>query len=291
MMKLSIRARIALLSSVLLVPAAPALAQGTLERIADRGEFRIGYDPDGRPLSYVEDGEPAGYSVDLCRRIAAGVREHLDLPDMKVTYIPVTLDERFDAIVDGDIDIECGSTTITLGRQERVDFTLMTFVTGGTVLSMQSDRISTLEDLAGKRVGVIRGTTTQDALQRHLSERRIDAIVVHVADGADGLTKLQAGEIDGYASDQVVLIGDALKVLEANPRISFSFADELFSYEPYGLMVQRNDADFRLVANRVIAQMYRNGQFARLYQNWIGSIGAQPSEMLGAMYQVNALPD
>jgi ABC-type amino acid transport substrate-binding protein len=267
------------------------MAQGTLERIKARNEFRIGYDPDARPLSFEQNGQPAGYSVDLCQRIAVGVREHLQLRDMKVTYVPITLDTRFDAIVKGDIDIECASTTMTLGRLERVDFTLMTFVTGGTILSMASNRVATLDDLGGKRVAVIGGTTTEDALEAYLSEKLIDARVVDVDDAGEGLSQLQAGDVDAYASDQVVLIGDALKVLDANPNVRFSFADDLFSFEPYALMVRRDDADFRLVANRVLAQMFRSGQFAQLYQKWIGTIGLKPSPMLAAMYQVQALPE
>jgi ABC-type amino acid transport substrate-binding protein len=278
------------LLAIVLTPGV-LMAQGTLERIAKRGEFRIGYDPDARPLSYVENGKPAGYSVDICQRIAVGVRELLKLPDMKVTYVPINLDNRFDAVVKGDIDIECGSTTITLGRQERVDFTLMTFVTGGTVLSNAKDRIAKMDDLKGKRVAVIRGTTTESALEAHLAEKLIDARVVKVADANEGMAKLQSGEVDAYASDQIVLMGDAIKVLAANKKANFSFADELFSYEPYGLMVRRNDADFRLVANRVIAQMFRSGQFAQVYQEWIGSNGAKPSTMLIAMYKVQALSE
>jgi ABC-type amino acid transport substrate-binding protein len=268
------------------------MAQGTLERIAKRGEFRIGYDPDARPLSFLQDGKPAGYSVDICQRIAVGVREHLNLPDMKVMYVAINLDNRFDAIVKGDIDIECGSTTITLGRQEQVDFTLMTFVTGGTLLSRGGqDRIATMDQLKGKSVAVIRGTTTESALEAHLKKNLIDARVIKVADANEGMAKLLSKDVDAYASDQVVLIGDALKVLDTNKNASFSFADETFSYEPYGLMVRRNDADFRLVANRVIAQMFRSGQFAQVFQQWIGSNGVKPSSMLIAMYQVQGLSE
>ncbi len=278
------------LLAIVLSPGA-LMAQGTLERIAKRGEFRIGYDPDARPLSFVENGKPVGYSVDFCERIAVGVREHLKLPDMKVTYVPTNLDNRFDAVVKGDIDIECASTTVTLGRQERVDFTLMTFVTGGTVLSRAKDRISTMDGLKGKRVAVIRGTTTETALEAHLSKNLIDARVVKVADADEGMAKLTSGDVAAYASDQVVLIGDAMKVLATNKDASFSFADELFSYEPYSFMVRRDDADFRLVANRVIAQIFRSGQFAQIYQKYIGTNGIKPSSMLIAMYQVQALSE
>jgi len=115
--------------------------------------------------------------------------------------------------------------------------------------------------------------------------------VVNVADADDGLAKLQGGDIDAYASDQVVLIGDVTKALAANTKVDVSFADELFSYEPYALMVRRDDAEFRLVANRVISQLFRSGQFAQLYQEWIGSNGLRPSPLLLAMYQVNALSE
>jgi len=267
------------------------MAQGTLERIVERGEFRIGYNPDSRPLSFVENGEPAGYSVDICRRIAIAVRSHLNRRDLKVTYVPVSLAERFDAIANGDIDIECGSTTMTLGRMERVDFTLMTFVTGATLLSRGDARVADIDDLAGGRVAVIADTTTETALRAQLSENRINARVVEVDDSADGLQQLMDGDVDAYASDQVVLIGDALKILDENPRANFSFADELFSYEPYALMIQRNDADFRLVANRAIAQILRSGQYAQLFQKWIGSVGIEPSPMLLAIYQAQALSE
>ena len=275
---------------IALVPAA-SLVAGTLEDITERNEFRIGYRTDARPLSFQEDGEARGYSVDFCRRIAGAVREHLDLPDMKITYVPVTSDNRFDAVVDGDIDIECGATTVTLGRLERVDFTLMTFVTGGTVLSIAGNRVANMEDLAGKRVAVVRGTTTADALDAHLKENLIDARVVTVADRNEGMSKLRSGDVDGFASDQIVLVGVALEAIDADEDVSFSFSDELFSYEPYALMVRRDDADFRLVVNRAIAQMFRSGQFAQVYQTWIGNAGVQPSPMLIAMYQMQSLAE
>jgi len=284
-------ARMVLVAGIALLAGTSAMAQGTLERIAERGEFRIGYNPDSRPLSFVDNGEPAGYSVDICRRIALAVRNHLDRPDLKVTYVPVSLAERFDAVANGEIDIECGSTTMTLGRMERVDFTLMTFVTGATLLSRGDARVANIDDLAGGRVAVIADTTTQTALRAQLSENRIDARVVEVADSAAGLRQLMEGDVDAYASDQVVLIGDVLKILDENPRANFSFADELFSYEPYALMIRRNDADFRLVADRAIAQILRSGQYAQLFQKWIGSVGIEPSPMLLAIYQAQALSE
>jgi ABC-type amino acid transport substrate-binding protein len=281
----------AALCGVLLFPGPAAQAQGTLERIAERGEFRIGYLTDARPLSFEENGQATGYSVDICRRIATAVREHLKMPDMRVSYVPITLASRFDAIMDGDIDIECGSSTITLGRQEQVDFTMMTFVTGGTLLSRSEARVGAIADLADKRVAVISGTTTETALRAHLSENQIDARVVGVENSEDGMARLLDGRVDAYASDQIVLLGDALYAMDSDPDLSFSFADELFSYEPYALMVRRNDADFRLVANRAIAQLFRSGEYGLLYEIWIGSNGIVPPSLLVAMYQLHSLSE
>jgi ABC-type amino acid transport substrate-binding protein len=274
-----------------LLSSASAIAQGTLERIAERGELRIGYRTDARPLSFEEDGAAAGYSVDICRVIAVGVREHLKLPNLKVTYVPVSADGRFDAVVKGDIDIECGATTITMQRQERVDFTMMTFVTGGTILSKAESRVGATADLAGKRVAVMRGTSTANALAAYLTENAIDARVVMVDDREAGMARLQRGDVDALAGDQIVLLGDALAALERDDGANFSFADELFSYEPYGFMVPRNDADFRLVVNRAIAKMFRDGDQAQIYQNWVGSNGVKPSPMLIAMYLVQGLSE
>jgi ABC-type amino acid transport substrate-binding protein len=267
------------------------MAQGTLERIRERGELRIGYRADARPLSFEEEGKPAGYSIDLCRRIAAGVSEHLSLPGMKATYVKVTAENRFDAIASGDIDIECGATTITLGRLENVDFTLMTFVTGGSFLSKADARVGTTADLAGKRVAVMRDTSTATALQAFLTENRIDARVVQVETREAGMQRLQRGDVDAFAGDQIVLLGAALNVIEQDGDANFSFADELFSYEPYGFMVRRNDADFRLVVNRELAEIFRDGDQAPIYQQWIGTNGVKPSPMLIAMYLVQGLSE
>jgi ABC-type amino acid transport substrate-binding protein len=277
--------------AVALLAGASAMAQGTLDRIADRGELRIGFRTDARPLSFLEDGAAAGYSVDICRIVAAGVRDHLKLPGMKVTFVPVSGEDRFDAVVKGDIDIECGATTITMQRQERVDFTLMTFVTGGTILSRAENRVGTMAELAGKRVAVMRGTSTASGLEAYLKENAIDARVVLVDDREAGMNRLRRGDVDALAGDQIVLLGDALEALERDDSASFSFSDELFSYEPYAFMVPRNDADFRLVVNRALAKMFRDGQQARIYQNWVGNNGVKPSPMLVAMFLVQGLSE
>lgn len=280
------------LAALLILPGFSPLAEepeGTLEKIARTGEFLIGYRTDSSPLSYENaDGEPSGYSVDLCRRIAARVNAHFGNKDIKTRFVRITADERISAVVDGTIDIECGSTTISLSRQATVDFSLQTFVTGGSVLSLAASGIQTMSDLSGKKVGVARGTTTIDQLRNHLQENLIDAEIVIVADRSEGMKRLNGGGIDALASDQIVLIGQVIEAL--NPK-RYSLVSEIFSYEPYGFVVRRNDADFRLLVNRAISQLYRSGEQADIFYRWIGRIGISVPPILAAMYQLNTLPE
>ncbi len=266
-----------------------AESEGTLEKITRTGEFLVGYRTDASPLSYENaDGVPSGYSVDFCRRIAAGIKAHLGKSDVETKFIPVTSDERISAVVSGKIDIECGSTTITMSRMEQVDYTLPTFVTGGSVLTLAASGIKTLPDLSGKSVGVVKGTTTVEQIRNYLQEYLIDADVKIVGSRNEGMGQLNRGDIDAFASDQIVLIG---QIIEAPFPKRYWLMDETFSYEPYGFVVRRNDADFRLVTNKAISQLYRSGQHIDIFHKWIGRIGIRPPPMLVAMYQLNTLPE
>jgi ABC-type amino acid transport substrate-binding protein len=283
------------LTAPLLLPVVFALAlpdlapAGTLDQIKKSGEIRLGYRTDSLPLAFNDpSGQPSGYSVELCRRIAAAVKEKLQLSDLKITYVPLTSEDRVNAIASNKADIECGSTTMTLTREERVDFTLMTFVTGGSLLSLADSGVSTMADLAGKSVAVVSGTTTETALKSYLAKTLVDAKVVTVATREKAMKELDAKHVAAFASDQIVLNGQVL--LASEPR-KYALSHDLFSYEPYAFMVRRNDADFRLVANRAIAQIYRSGQIEQLYQRWLGQVGVKPSPVLAAMYVLQALPE
>ncbi|HUO67861.1 MAG TPA: amino acid ABC transporter substrate-binding protein [Gammaproteobacteria bacterium] len=279
-----------LVSALLLTYGSHArAADGTLAKIAKRGELRIGYDKDSEPMSFVDkDGSPAGYSVDLCRRIASAVKTELKREDLKVTYVAVDFDGDFRAMVKGDIDLECGSTTITLDRYKLIDFSVMTFVTGGSFVSRGTQPVNTVADLAGKSVAVIPGTTTETALKRQLKDGLIDAKIVSVKDHVEGMTKLDAGQVAALASDQMLLIGQLMK--SKNPK-NYALSNDLYSYEPYGLVVPKDDAAFRLVVNRALVQMYRNSQYVDIYGRWIGSFGIKPSPVLVSMFAIQQFSD
>ena len=280
---------VALATLLPILTSADAAAEGTLEKIARTGEFVIGYRTDSLPLSFRNgQGQPAGYSVDLCRRIGEGVQQHLADKDIKVKFVPVSSDERIAAVVDGTIDIECGSTTITLSRHEVVDFSLPTFVTGSSVVSLKSSGIQDTSDLAGKRVAVAKGTTTEKQIRAYLEENAIDTEIVVVGDRTEGWARLNSDNVDAMASDQIVLIG---LIMSSQDPTRYWLDSEILSYEPYAFVVRRNDADFRLVVNRALAEVYRSGDHADIYYQWIGKAGIEVPPIVATMYQLGALPE
>ena len=278
-------------AAALALGAGPAEAQdlqGTLKKIKDSGTITLGYREQSVPFSFKgNDGTPAGYSVDLCKSVATAVQQQLKLQKLDVKWVPVTVDTRMQAVVNGTIDLECGSTTNTLSRQEQVDFSNMTFVDGGSLLVKTTAKLTSFQDFAGKKIGVIPGTTTETALKATLQKALVNAQVMPVKDHREGLTGVENGTLDAYASDRVILIG--LGVTATDPS-QFAIADTYLSYEPYGLMLRRGDAAFRLAVNRALAQLYRSGEILQIYGRWFGKLG-KPGNLLVAMYALNALPE
>ena len=261
---------------------------GTLKKVADSGTLTVGYRENALPFSYTgSDGKPAGYSIDLCQEIAVAVQQELKLPNLAVRWVPVTPENRVDAVANGTIDIECGSTTASLSRQEKVDFTLMTFVDGASLLIAEGSGLKTIADLAGKRIGVAPGTTTERAVADFLRAQSITATIVPVKDHDEGLAALQTSKIEAYASDRTILVG---LVLQARGTSRYALISEDLSYEPYGFMVRRDDSAFRFLANRVLARTYRSGAIGAIYSKWFGALG-KPTPALVLMYALQGLPE
>ena len=279
-------------SLFLLAHAAPARAQsldGTLKKVKDSGALTLGYRESSPPFSFVgADKRPIGYSIDLCLQVAAAIEKRLGISNLKLNWVPVTPEGRIQAVAQGTVDIECGSTTASLSRQEQVDFSLQTFVDGGSLLTMASTSLRGVADLGGKKIAVAPGTTTEKSLAEFLKAEFINAQIVPVKDHAEGLAALEGGKVEAYASDRGILIGLALTA-GGDPK-RFSIGNMAFSYEPYGLMLRRNDAAFRLTVNRALAELYRSGKVGPLYGKWFGAFG-EPSLALQAMYKLNGLPE
>jgi len=267
--------------------ALAAEAPDPLKKIKATRTITLGYSETAVPFSFVgNDNRPQGYSVDLCKRIADGIQQQLGLAELKINWVKVDVATRIPATMKGTVDIECGSTTHTLSREEQVDFSNMTFVDGGSFISKARNKLATIKELAGRKISVIPGTTTEKVLKAALDQAQVSAEIIPVQTHAEGFSSLREDRVDAYASDRMILIGLALNAIDAQ---SYRLSDEMFSYEPYALMMRR-DADFRLAVNRELARLYRSGDILNLYARWYGPLG-EPSTLLKAMFFLNALPE
>jgi ABC-type amino acid transport substrate-binding protein len=273
-----------------LIVAGPALGQeldGTLKKIKDTGTFTLGYLETAPPFSFPgPDRRPVGYSIDLCTHVASAIQKQLGI-NLKLNWVAVTANNRIDMVAQGKVDLECGTTTASLSRQERVDFSLMTFVDGGGLLTTSDSKLGGVPDLAGKRIALIPGTTTETALDKFLKEQFVTIEKVAVKNHVEGRAALEKGAVEGFASDRGILIG--LAVTAKDPT-RFGLANLIFSYEPYGFMMRRNDANFRLAVNKALAGLYRSGDIVPIYDKWFSAFG-KPSQAIQAMYLLNGLPE
>jgi ABC-type amino acid transport substrate-binding protein len=282
--------RAALLVMLLLAPAlasAQAL-DGRLKKIKETKTVAIGYRSDAAPFSFVEQGkEPTGYSIELCRRVASAIGQQIGVEPIQIKWVPVTLQTRMEAVEKDQADMECGSTTATLSRMKNVNFSSFIFVDGTGLLVKADTPARQLSDLSGKKIGVIPGTTNEKALNEALSKGFIKATVVPLKTREEGLTQVEAGQIDAFASDKVLLM--ALGPKAKNPK-ALGLLPEDLSFEPYAITLPRNDDNFRLAVNRALAEIYRSGSIAEIFNRWFGGMG-KPGLMLQATYVFGAIPE
>ena len=277
-----------LLAAALLALACTALHAQTLDKIRKSGVITLGYIDGATPFSFTDgNGEPQGYSVALCRAVADGIAAQLKRTGMKTRWVKLTIQDRIDAVRQGRVDLECSTTTWTLTRNRLVDFSLITFLDGGSLLVKAQTDIGRLQDFAGKRIAAISATTTDRALREVLARHKIAAEVVNVKTRDEGLALLGEGQVEAFASDRTTLIGVVVARAGGD---AFKLLEEDFSIEPYALILPRGDAEFRLAVNRELAHIYRSGAIHDIYARWLGPLGP-PSVLLSATYFIQSLSE
>ena len=260
---------------------------GTLDTARQTKALRIAYREDAPPFSFTDDaGLPTGFMVDLCKSVAKHIGEQLDINDLKLAYVLVTAENRFDAIENGKADLLCEPTSETLSRREHVDFSIPTFVDGASLL-VGGDAPGDFRALSGKKIGVLAGTTTEQSLRDTLARANIAAEVAPAKTHLDGLAMLDKGEIVAYFADRAILTYLASKSSDAS---KLRLAENYFSLEPYALALPRGDEDFRLAVDRALSHIYRSGEIGVVFAHTFGN-EMQPSDILKSLYSVSALPD
>jgi len=285
----TVNRRILLAALVAALLPALAVAQGTdrLKRIKETKTIAIAHRTDALPFSYLDESkQPTGYTVELCKRVVTLLEQQIGVQGLKIKWVPVTTQNRFDAVAKGDADMECGSSTVTLTRMKQVDFSNYVFVDGTSLLARSELGAKSISDLAGRRIGVIAGTSNEKALQAALKDRAVTAAVSAVSTREEGLAKVESGELDALASDQVLLLGLAGKAKEPK---KLAIVDDSLSFEPYAIVLPK-DANLRIEVNTALARIYRSPAIIDVYGQWFGAFG-KPGQALRAVYIMGSIPD
>ncbi len=281
------RARAFAVAAAVAALGSGAAFAGVLDKLSQDKTIRLAVRADAPPFSYKSaNGDPAGFMVDLCRAVATGLAAQIHLDELKVEFVPVTAENRFDAIETGKADLLCEPTTETLSRREHVDFSIPTFVDGASLL-VKGEAPADLGALAGKKVGVLAGTTTEKRLRETLANGKINAEIVAATSHEDGVKALEDGAIAAYFADRAILAFLAGKSAEAS---ELRLANDYLSLEPYALALPHGDEDFRLAVDRSLSHIYKSGGIAAIFADTFGP-QMQPSDTIKTLYLISALPD
>jgi ABC-type amino acid transport substrate-binding protein len=252
--------------------ATAAQAQGqaqsqssTLAKVAQGGSITLSYRESSVPFSYLAGGQPVGFGVDICDRIVEAVKVRTKRPDLKTERMPVTSANRIPLVVNGTVDLECGSTTNNAVRREQVEFAVNYFYTGTRLMVKKSSGIQGLADLKGKKIATTTGTTNLQVLRKYLKDQDQNSELLTSKDHADGALLAETGRADAYAMDDVLLYG---LIGNAKNPAEWSVVGEPLQVEPYAIMLRKNDPEFKKLVDDTLIAMMKSGEFERLYDKW-----------------------
>lgn len=261
---------------------------GRLKKIADTKTVTIAYRTDATPFSFTDNKQQvAGFSIDLCKRVVNMIERQIKVTGLQVKWLPVTIKTRFDAVAKGEADMECSSSTVTLSRLKLVDFSSYIFVESTGLLTHVASGLRSLSDMSGKRIAVVSGTTNERAVKTQLARREINATVLPFATRDEAFAALEDGKADAFASDRLLLVGAGLKARD--PKSLHILSEEL-SFEPYGIVLPRGDADFRLAVNTGLSHLYGSGEIVEIFGRWFRQFG-EPGPVIRAMYLLGTIPE
>ena len=284
----SILLAIVVAASILAGGAQAQSGPNTLGKIKAAKAINVAFSGDSLPFSFVgPNNEPAGYSIDICKRVIAQIGRAVGEPNLKVNWMVGSVTERLAMVASGRADLECANTTQTLARLANVDFSNLIFVDGGGFLVKVDSPVNKVTDMAGKKIAVLAGTTTETRLKDTFQRRLVNATIVPIANANEGVAMLESGTIDAYAGDKIKLVGLAAQARE--PAKLAMLAEDL-SFEPYALAIPRNDSALRLEVNKALTQVYMGGEIEQIFGAWLGKLG-RPSSLLAAMYLLYSIPD
>jgi len=257
-----------------LLSIAPASAQdaagvtqltGTLKKIKSARAIVIGYRDASVPFSYVNGRQPIGYSLDICREIVDDVRAEIGDSAIEIKYVPVDTQTRIASVVSGAVDLECGTTTITSERQKQVSFSPIIFVSGTKLAVKRSSAAKSYRDLKGRNIAVTPASTNEAAVKSVSTKQGLNLNTLVVPGNAEAFQAVASDKADAWAGDDAVLFAT---IVESKNPGDFKVLDDLLSYDPYGLMYRKGDADFGALIKRTFERLAETRELARIYEQW-----------------------
>lgn len=258
----------------------------TLQRIKDKKAINIAYRTDARPFSWEDNGQPAGYSVDLCKRVVTSLEQQLKVQPIAVKWVPVNVQTRFDAVKKGQADMECGTTTATLSRMGDVDFSNLIWADATGLLVTKASGAKSLGGLSGKSIAVVTATPNAQAVEDALKKGLVNAKVVHAKTYDEAIALLEGGKVEALAAGRVMLLGMGSKLKDTS---LYDLLDDDIGYVPYAIMLPLGANGLRQAVNRGLSQIYGSDAILDVFRANFG--GAKPTVPLLIMYKLNTYPE
>jgi len=266
----------------------PAIAHAqttdkVLQRIRDTKKVTLAYRTDATPFSYEDGGKPAGYTVEICKRIVASLEQQLKVQPIAVKWIPATVQTRLDVVRKGEADMECGTTTVTFARMEQVDFSNPVWVDTTSVIVRKSVGAKALGGLAGKTIAAVAGTPNLRALEEALKKGLVNAKVVQTKNYDEAIALLESGKADALAAGKTMLLGMGNKLKDPS---AYDLLNDDMGYVPYAIVLPLGANGLRLAVNRALSQIYDSDAIGEIFRGTFGP-SAKPGTALLVMYGLN----
>lgn len=246
---------------------APALSQGTLDKIRESGQIVLAYRDSSVPFSYIADkpNEPVGYAHDLQLKVVEAIKNQLNLPNLNVRYNLVTSQTRIPLVQNGTVDLECGSTTNNPERQQQVDFSVGFFEIGTRLLTANDSGIQGFDDLKGKTLVTTAGTTSERYIKEKNDKEGLGITIVSAKDHGESFMMLESGRAAAFMMDDVLLAGEKAKAKDPDKWV---IVGEPQSFEIYGCMVRKGDTEFKKLVDDTLSATYASGEINDIYNKW-----------------------
>ena len=268
MKKLSTKVLASTLGVILAGGAFTTVQADTIAKIKQSGKVVIGYRESSDPISYIVGGKPMGYAIDICNNFATTLKKDLKLPNLKVEYKAVTSSTRIPEMLAGNIDMECGTTTNSIQRQQQVSFSTNYYATEVRMAVKANSTVKDLGDLNGKAVATTQGTTSDKYIKMGAKGEQVKVTNVYGKDHSDSFAMVASGRAAAFVMDDNILAGLIAK--SSKPK-DFKIVGPVLSSEPYGIMLPKGDTAYKAIADKVVTGMWKNGQMAALYKKWFQS--------------------